>query len=127
MGWPPTLTLPSVMESGVVGGAGVCAAGVAGAAGFSSGFSCAGTAVEAVNTAASVNRAYGAGQLRQATTIHSTSRVWDVPEYNVRVCGCRIFRLEEAFAEVDSVLGPGFEAAEHLGPAHAVAVGAVET
>src|SRR5271156_3712584 len=34
--------------------------------------------------------------------------------------------LEEAFAEVDSVFEEGFEAAAHLGPAHAVAVGAVE-
>src|SRR5271168_3342288 len=38
----------------------------------------------------------------------------------------RSWSLEGAFAEIDVVFEEGFEAAAHLGPAHAVAVGAVE-
>jgi hypothetical protein len=35
-------------------------------------------------------------------------------------------RLEGSFAQVDVVFEIGFEGTEHLGPAHAVAVGAIE-
>src|SRR5437588_194250 len=65
--WPLMLTMPSVVESGVVGVAGVCGAAVA--AGFSSGFSCAMAMVVAVRTDAIVKETNDTRRLCQGKTM----------------------------------------------------------
>src|SRR5271154_5414180 len=93
MAWPPTLTLPSVMESGVVGVWGA-AAGVEAAAVFSSGLSCLSCAKlldEAVNAAAMVSKqTKGIGRLGRARSMDSTSGGLDESEYSVMPCWFRL-------------------------------------
>ncbi len=82
MDWPPTVTLPSVMESGVVGVWGVADAGAA--EGFSSGLSCAKLADEAANMAAMVRQTKGEGRQGRVRNMYFTSGGWMNPEYSVR-------------------------------------------
>src|SRR5271163_3209135 len=75
--WPPTVTLPSVMESGVVGVWG--AADTIAAEGFSSGLSCAKLTDEAAKTAAMVRQTKGEGRQGRVWNMYFTSGGWMNP------------------------------------------------